>query len=308
MSLFSTPMSRHMLLSSQLFSDPKMAKKMAKQQAKAAKNGQATMTNGAQPGATGSTASLPASPAALLSSIVGTPNAPQFDQKSTKDPLALYMTALNQANTQNDLRYRQSLGMLQGQGEFSKGEARRNRNEGFAEDTQSAISRGLGHTTVLDSARRRRDEELNRANQSIDESVAGRATDIISSRYDNAPDLGSVASLLQQQSAAEAQNKAQSKKTKSLIIGPKGEGGSAAGGSGGGGSNSYGGGGGSKAQGVQTYTNPSASQSFWGTAGATSGNATVGMPTPYGVNIFGYADPNRASAMKSKKPKKKGLA
>ncbi|MGD9631415.1 MAG: hypothetical protein AB7V18_19420 [Pyrinomonadaceae bacterium] len=289
MNINASPIGRHM----------KLAKK-------AAKRGYTLtpMEKSGQPIGGGSgTGSLPNNPNSIISDIYNSSPQAQITKKKASDPVQLFIDAMNNANMANEDRYKQSIGLLAGQGQSSKLEARRQSQEGFAGDTQSLISRGLGNTTVLDSARRRRDEDYQRAAQSIDESVADRVSGVVERRTDQAPNYGAFTDLLREQAMSEAQNKAQSKKTKSLIIGPKGSGGGA-GGSGGGGGNSYsGGGGGSSAQGVQTYTNPNASQSFWGTAGINSGNATVGMPAPHGVTVFGYADPNRTSAMRSKKKK-----
>jgi len=264
------------------------------------------MSQGAQPLGHGAR-SLPDSPNAIISEIYNSSPQAQITKKKVNDPVQLFVDAMNNANSANEQRYQQSIGLLAGQGQASKSDALRQRNEGFGQDTQSLIDRGLGNTTVLDSSRRRRDEDLQRANQRIDESVADRISGAVERRTDQAPDYGLLTSLLQQQSSATAQNQAQSKKTKSLVMGASGSNSSSgAGGSSSGGGGGGGGGGGSRAQGVQTYRNPNASVPFFSasTYGRAGGPAMVG-PQNSGVNIFGPN--NAAAAQAARKKKKKGV-
>jgi len=236
-------------------------------------------TNSGQPIAGTSQSSIPTSPSSVISDILNAPPAGQFTKTNTRDPTQLFLDATNRANASNDARFKQAIGLLAGQGQSSRTDAARATAENKGLDQQSLISRGLGSTTVLDAANRRRDEDLQRANQRIDESVANQVSGIVERRTDQGPDLGSLAGLLQQQSAANAQDKAQSKKTRSLVTAPRtpntfGQPGSGGGG-GAGGAGVFGGGGGGGgsggAQGVQTFTNQ-------GRASGQNIRATTGSP------------------------------
>lgn len=217
----------------------------------------------AQPGGgrPGGAATIPQSAADILSQAIGTPMVPNLPTKG--DPLSLFRAAFDHANAANDTRYRQGLGLIAGQGQSSKDEAKRGAESGFAQDTQSLVSRGLGSSTVYDSSRRRRDEDYQRASQRIDESVADRAAGFIERRSDAAPDIGKLLELMQQKAQAESEAKAQKKGVTRSIFGPDMPGSGEGGGAGGGGAPvgmvpAGGGGGGGGRQGVQTYTNPRA--------------------------------------------------
>lgn len=272
------------------------------------------MAASGQPMSQSVSSSIPSSPYAVLQDILNRPGYQPIDPKQAGDPTSLFTTASNNANQANDTRYRQSLGLLAGQGQSSRAEINRSYGEGVGADKASLVGRGLYNTSVLDSLSAQRGRNRDQQLQSVDESVASRMSDVVGSRYDNGPDMGAFAQLMQQQAAAKAQTLANGR-TSSLTFGPKGTGfngafgGGGGGGSGGGGggnldipsvSGGGGGGGGSGGSRVGTVTNPMAQQgrSFDLTqANAAQVNANIrsrnALAKSRGVNIFGLGNPTQ---------------
>ena len=110
----------------------------------------------------------------------------------------MFTTAQNQANTANQERLDQIMGLLEGQGESSKNEARRMSAERTAGGDQSLMDRGLFNTTILDSQRRREGETLGRQLAGIDEAVALNRAGVLERVSDVGPDMGAWASLISQ--------------------------------------------------------------------------------------------------------------
>lgn len=157
-------------------------------------------------------------------------NVPSFSLDPNSIASAV-QSSQNQANQANQARYNQGLGVLTGgansaQGYISQalansnkiGQAARTRvgqnlQNAQGSTTQSAVSRGIGNTTILDALQRGNSKDAENANQQIDEQIADRASNLnlqqanqsnqgansiagfIAARNDNGPDLSTYANL-----------------------------------------------------------------------------------------------------------------
>lgn len=107
-----------------------------------------------------------------------------------------------EAREANERRYEQTLGDYRRQGFQSKADVRRGVAEEQAQNMQQLISQGLGSSTVLQSLNTRTAERGARESARIDEAVAGNLARVRESRYDEYPDLNSIADLIAQLTAA----------------------------------------------------------------------------------------------------------
>ncbi len=164
-------------------------------------------------------------------------------------------SAQDAANRANDLRYGQGLGVLTGGQDAATGligkaladtkgmgaaqyrQIERTREKDLAGDTQSAISRGLGNTTILEgmqneSRRRAQDATINvdsavqqaRNNLLLQQAQqqsrgAGNIADFIAARNDIQPDISQFAALQAQASAARPLSSGGSAVTQESIFG-----------------------------------------------------------------------------------------
>jgi hypothetical protein len=161
----------------------------------------------------------------------------------TSDPNSIasaVQSGTDQANAANQQRYGQGLGVLTNGATSAQnyiqsaitnsdkvGQSARDRvgvnlQNAQGNTLQSAVSRGLGNTTILDSLQRGNARDAETANQSIDEQLADRKSSLnlqqagqanqgansiagfIAARNDVAPDLGLYSSLAQKAAASTA--------------------------------------------------------------------------------------------------------
>lgn len=150
--------------------------------------------------------------------------------------------AANQANQQ---RLDDILGLLQGQGESAKDEARRASGERTAGGDQSLMDRGLFNTTILDANRRREGEAVTRETNRIDENVALNKAGVLERVTDTGPDDQAFMNLLMTLGQSQGQGGRSHNFAGINRPGGSSSGGGGGNGSGGGGRGSGGGGGGS---------------------------------------------------------------
>lgn len=150
------------------------------------------------------------------------------------------------ANAANQQRLDEILGLLEGQGESAKENARRNSAERTAQGDQSLMDRGLFNTTILDSMRRREGEAVTREVNQIDENVALNRAGVLERVTDMGPDDSAFMNLLMSLGQSAGQNSNQRSFSFGGInrAGGGSSGGGGGSGSGGGGGGMYGGGGG----------------------------------------------------------------
>jgi hypothetical protein len=236
----------------------------------------------------------------------GTPKAPQFKLDNPQSIADSVANSTNQANTANDKRYGQGLNVLTSgynsaggmigeamnntsySGQSQRRDIRQQLVNDQAKTQQSAVSRGIGNTTIVDSLQAGNQRVANNAMSDVNAQVqaqqnalrlqqannfTGGANSIagfIGGRNDMAPDLGTFAQLIQNAAANKDTGKNVGTVTNGSINDPiklgssaKGyTGGSISGSIGGGGAGAIGtalgggGGGGSSAGGAGQYFGP----------------------------------------------------
>lgn len=174
---------------------------------------------------------------------------------SYQDIINEWRNAQDTANAANQERLDTILGLLEGQGETARTDARRASAERTAGGDQSLMDRGLFNTTILDAQRRREGEGLAREENRIGENVALQKAGVLERVTDSGPNFESLLSLLSQFGQGQGGQGGGGFSFGGINrpegpIDPFGRGGNAIGGGGGGG-----GGGGS---GVYSVTNPGA--------------------------------------------------
>jgi len=242
--------------------------------------------------------------------------------------------AQNQANAANESRYKQLISAIQGlagrtgniygqimnnigqMGQTQKTNIARKEKRQKANTAQDLISRGLGNTTIRQSAMRGVSSDAQRALQNLaeqqanmrasalqskagsDQAVTGMLAQAIQARNDIGPNLSMYANLLQQAAAANQQNKklqASIPASNQQVNGP-GFGGVSPAGSGGGG------GGGS--MGSPSFGSTGGTGGSNGTAYVIHGNAQNNQPSTQIQNLAGQLGGQAANNGMTAKEKK----
>lgn len=165
--------------------------------------------------------------------------------------------AQNSANTANQERLDEILGLLEGQGQSAIDQAQRDSDERTAAGDQSLIDRGLFNTTILDSQRRREGEATTREVNRIGENVALQKAGVLERVHDQGPDFNALLSLMQTLGQGQgASSGGRSFNFAGINRAGGQDDGSGSGSGGGGGGYGGGGSGGGSGGGVQHFTNP----------------------------------------------------
>lgn len=106
-------------------------------------------------------------------------------------------TQQDKANLLNEQRYKQALGQFDLLGKAGETRIQQQETRQQAQATQGLISRGLGSTTITESARRGIASDAETARQQLGEGIAVQKAGIMERRTDVGPDLGMFANLLQ---------------------------------------------------------------------------------------------------------------
>jgi hypothetical protein len=107
-------------------------------------------------------------------------------------------SAQRRANRANEQRYQQVLALLKAQGEASKVAIANSGQEERGAISQSTIGRGLYNSSVLDTLNNMSRTRESQANTAVDESVASRMADVMSSRNDVSSGVNPYMGALQQ--------------------------------------------------------------------------------------------------------------
>ena len=128
------------------------------------------------------------------------------------DIIKQLQNAQTQANTANQTRYDQTLGLLANQGQAGMTRIANAEQQAQAKGTQDLTSRGLGNTTVTSSVNRGIASDAELARQTLQESVAQQKARVMEMKTDQGPDMGLYANLLS--AAAQRQQKPR------IVMGP----------------------------------------------------------------------------------------
>lgn len=106
-------------------------------------------------------------------------------------------TAQNAANTANQTRYKDILGLYSNMGTSSAQQIQQQTQQNQAQNTQDMTSRGLGNTT-LTSAMSNQINSMGQMNQlNLQDTLSGQEANAMMQMNQNAPNIGQYASLLQ---------------------------------------------------------------------------------------------------------------
>lgn len=123
-----------------------------------------------------------------IAAVPGAPNS----------PINQFITQENAANAANAKRGTGILQLLQGQGQAQLGLNKQNYQDQLGQIAQSAVSRGLNNTTVVDNLNQGAQNWLNTANEQVTENSARDEANMAASFSQQGPNMGLLSTLLGQ--------------------------------------------------------------------------------------------------------------
>lgn len=111
--------------------------------------------------------------------------------------IAEYQKAYAEAKAENETRYQESLGLLEGQGETGKSDIRKSYAANQGSIYSNLVSRGLSGTTILPTMQTGNVESMNSDLARLQESINAQKLGVIQGREDTYPDQSALLNLIQ---------------------------------------------------------------------------------------------------------------